>query len=104
MRDRDIEGVTRSGETTVHVRFAGLILDLDACTLSRDTGETMPLTRGEFALLRFFAKHPGRVLSRDALLEATAGRQLEPFDRSIDVMVGRLRRKIEPDPKAPRLI
>jgi TolB-like protein/Tfp pilus assembly protein PilF len=99
-----MKGVTRSGETKVHVRFAGLILDLDACTLSRDTGETMPLTRGEFALLRFFAKHPGRVLSRDALLEATAGRQLEPFDRSIDVMVGRLRRKIEPDPKAPRLI
>jgi TolB-like protein len=99
-----MKGVTRSGETKVHVRFAGLILDLDACTLSRDTGETMPLTRGEFALLRFFAKHPGRVISRDALLEATAGRQLEPFDRSIDVMVGRLQRKIEPDPKAPRLI
>jgi DNA-binding winged helix-turn-helix (wHTH) protein len=99
-----IEGVTPSGETRVHVRFAGLILDPDACTVLRDTGQTMPLTRGEFALLRFFVKHPGRVLSRDTLLEATAGRRLEPFDRSIDVMVGRLRRKIEPDPKAPRLI
>jgi DNA-binding winged helix-turn-helix (wHTH) protein/class 3 adenylate cyclase len=72
--------------------------------LSRDTGETVPLTRGEFALLRFLASHPRRILSRDMLLDATAGRGFEPFDRSVDVMVGRLRRKIEPDPKAPRLI
>jgi DNA-binding response OmpR family regulator len=48
------------------VRFADLILDLVACTLSRDTGETISLTRGEFALLRFFVTHPGRVLSRNA--------------------------------------
>jgi class 3 adenylate cyclase len=107
MRDResvDVDGATPSREANIPVRFAGFILDLDACILSRDTGETMPLTRGEFGLLRFFATHPGRVLSRDALLNATAGRRLQPFDRSIDVMVGRLRRKIEPDPKAPRLI
>ena len=89
---------------TATVHFAGLILDLDACTLARESGETIQLTRGEFALLRFFATHPRRVLSRDMLLDATAGRRFEPFDRSVDVMVGRLRRKIEPDPKAPRLI
>jgi DNA-binding winged helix-turn-helix (wHTH) protein len=94
----------RLGETKTPVHFAGLILDLDACTLARESGETIQLTRGEFALLRFFACHPRRVLSRDMLLDATAGRRLEPFDRSVDVMVGRLRRKIEPDPKAPRLI
>jgi adenylate cyclase len=98
----DIDRATPLGEAKVSVRFAGFVLDLDA--LSRDTGETIPLTRGEFALLRFFVTHPGRVLSRDALLDATAGRRFEPFDRSVDVMVGRLRRKIEPDPKAPRLI
>ena len=86
------------------MRFAGLRLDLAACTLTRDTGEAIPLTRGEFGLLRAFVARPGRVLSRDALLDATANRPLEPFDRSIDVLVGRLRRKIEPDPKAPRLI
>jgi class 3 adenylate cyclase len=100
----DVDGAMPSSETKAPVHFAGLVLDLDACMLSRDTGETVPLTRGEFALLRFFAIHPRRVLSRDLLLDATAGRRFEPFDRSVDVMVGRLRRKIEPDPKAPRLI
>jgi DNA-binding response OmpR family regulator len=107
MRDSeavDTDGAMPSSERKAPVRFAGLILDLDACMLSRDTGETVPLTRGEFALLRFFVSHPGSVLSRDTLLDATAGRRFEPFDRSVDVMVGRLRRKIEPDPKAPRLI
>jgi len=86
------------------LRFAGLALDLDACALARDSGEPVPLTRGEFALLRVFASRPGRVLSREALLDAVAGRNHEPFDRSVDVMVARLRRKIEPDPKAPSLI
>jgi adenylate cyclase len=86
------------------VRFAGLVLDLDACTLARESGEAIPLTRGEFALLRVFVTRPGRVVSRDTLLEALANRRFEPFDRSVDVLVGRLRRKIEPDPKEPRLI
>ena len=86
------------------MRFAGLILDLDAFTLARGSGETIPLTRAGFALLRFFVSHPGRVLSREALLEAMAGRRFEPFDRSVDVLIGRLRRKIEPDSKKPRLI
>jgi DNA-binding response OmpR family regulator len=106
MRDRESldDAATPSGEANIPLRFAGCILDLDACMLSRESGEAIPLTRGELALLRFFATHPGRVLSRDALLDATAGRRFEPFDRSVDVMVGRLRRKIEPDPKAPRLI
>jgi class 3 adenylate cyclase/predicted ATPase len=107
MRDResvDTNGAAPSSEIRVPVQFSGLILDLDACTLARESGETIPLTRGEFALLRFLVNHPRRVLSRDTLLDAIAGRRLEPFDRSVDVMVGRLRRKIEPDPKAPCLI
>ena len=107
MRDpeaADVNGAMPSSEAKAPALFAGLILDLDACTLARDSGEAIQLTRGEFALLRFFATHPRRVLSRDVLLDATAGRRFEPFDRSVDVMVGRLRRKIEPDPKAPRLI
>jgi DNA-binding winged helix-turn-helix (wHTH) protein len=86
------------------VQFAGLVLDLDACALTRDSGEEIPLTRGEFALLRVFVSRAGRVLSREAILDAVADRRLEPFDRSVDVLVSRLRRKIEPDPKAPRLI
>jgi len=86
------------------MRFVSLVLDLDAFTLARESGEAIPLTRGEFALLCFFVSHPGRALGRDALLEAMAGRRFEPFDRSVDVLVGRLRRKIEVDPKKPRLI
>jgi class 3 adenylate cyclase/predicted ATPase len=100
----DIDGATPSSEAKARVLFAGLVLDFDACTLARESGEAIQLTRGEFALLRFFVSHPRRVLSRDMLLDATAGRRLEPFDRSIDVMVGRLRRKIERDPKVPCLI
>jgi TolB-like protein/DNA-binding winged helix-turn-helix (wHTH) protein len=86
------------------VRFAGLVLDLDACTLARQSGEAIALTRGEFTLLRVFVTRPGRVVGRDALLDAMANRRFEPFDRSVDVLIGRLRRKIEPDPKEPRLI
>ena len=78
--------------------FAGLVLDLDACTLKRESGAAIALTRGEFALLREFVRRPGRVLSRDFLLDAAVGRRNAPFDRSVDVMVGRLRKKVEPDP------
>ena len=92
------------GEAMSPVRFAGLVFDLGACALARESGEAIPLTRGEFRLLRLFVSRPGRVLSRDAILEAVANRPLELFDRSVDALVVRLRRKIEPDPKAPRLI
>jgi DNA-binding winged helix-turn-helix (wHTH) protein len=84
--------------------FAGLVLDLDACTLKRESGEAIALTRGEYALLREFVRRPGRVLSRDFLLDAAVGRRNAPFDRSVDVMVGRLRKKVEPDPKQPSVI
>ena len=86
------------------VWFGDFTLDLDGCSLSnRDSGD-IPLTRSEFALLREFTRHPGRVLSRGYLLDALAGKRLDPFDRSIDMLVGRLRRKIEPDAKPPRVI
>jgi DNA-binding winged helix-turn-helix (wHTH) protein len=98
------DGVKPSLEVTLPVRFAGLVLNLDGCTLARDSGDLIPLTRGEFALLRMFLTRPERVISRDALLEAFTNRRFEPFDRSIDVLIGRLRRKIEADPKRPQLI
>ena len=105
MRDAlEFDGVKPSPELTLPVRFAGLVLSLDACMLSRDSGEAIPLTRGEFALLKMFVTRPGRVLSRGTLLDAFADRRFEPFDRSIDMLVGRLRKKIEADPKKPRLI
>jgi class 3 adenylate cyclase/predicted ATPase len=104
MRDEPESDETKRPREAAVVHFAGLVLDLDAFTLARESGKAIALTRAEFALLRFFVSHPGRVHSRDALLEAMAGRRFEPFDRSVDVVVGRLRRKIEPDPKEPCLI
>ena len=82
----------------------GFTLDLASRTLSDASGNEVPLWRSEFALLATLLRAPGRALSREQLLDAVSGRRAEPFDRSIDVLVGRLRRKIEPDPKAPRLI
>ena len=66
-----------SGQAMSPVRFAGLVFDLSACRLARESGEAIPLTRGEFRLLRLFVSRPGRVLSRDAILETVANRPLE---------------------------
>ncbi|MET3373519.1 DNA-binding response OmpR family regulator [Variovorax boronicumulans] len=86
------------------LRFAGWQLDTATRSLRSPQGEQVPLTSGEFNLLKAFARHPGRVLSRDFLLEQTRGREAAPFDRTIDVQVGRLRRKIEVDADDPQLI
>ena len=84
--------------------FAGWRLDTAARTLTSPGGEPVALTTGEFDLLCAFARHPGRVLSRDFLLELTRGRGAAPFDRTIDVQVGRLRKKLEADPERPQII
>jgi len=86
------------------LRFAGLELDLAARRLLAADGSEVGLTTGEFELLCALARHPGRVLSRDFLLEQTRGREAGPFDRTVDVQVGRLRRKIEPRPDSPEII
>jgi two-component system OmpR family response regulator len=86
------------------LRFAGWTLDLAARELCSADGIEVALTAGEFDLLAAFAEHPLRVLSRDLLLDLTRGRHAGPFDRSIDVQVGRLRRRIEADPKDPKLV
>jgi TolB-like protein len=91
-------------EDPTALSFEGLTLDPAARTLIGTGGEEISLRRSEFELLLAFVNKPGRALSRDYLLEAVAGRQSETFDRSIDVLVGRLRRKIEREPKQPRLI
>jgi two-component system OmpR family response regulator len=85
--------------------FEGWELDVAARRLSAvGSAEEVALTTGEFDLLLVFAQHPGRVLSRDFLLEHTRGREAGPFDRTIDVQVGRLRRKLGDDSELPRLI
>ena len=92
-----------AGERT-RLRFAQWLLDTAARRLCDEQGRDMPLTSGEFDLLSAFARAPGRVLSRDYLLEQTRGRSAGPFDRTIDVQVGRLRRKLEVDPEDPQII
>ena len=90
--------------STDKLRFAGWQLDTAARSLRNPQGEDVTLTGGEFDLLQAFARHSGRVLSRDFLLEQTRGREAAPFDRTIDVQVGRLRKKIEVDADDPQLI
>lgn len=80
--------------------FGPYRLDPQAHVLTRD-GEEVSLTTGEFNLLRIFLEHPNQVLSRDLLITLLKGYERNPFDRSVDVRVTRLRRKIEPRPEAP---
>ncbi len=84
--------------------FAGWVLDTAARSLTSPAGQDVTLTTGEFELLSTFVQNPGRVLSRDFLLEQTRGREAGPFDRTIDVQVGRLRKKLEPDTENPQII
>ncbi len=79
-------------------------LDAVRRTLHNPDGTLVELTAGEFDLLLTFAEHPQHVLTRDQLLDMTRGREANVFDRSIDVQVSRLRRKIEADPQAPVFI
>lgn len=85
-------------------RFDGWQLDSAARRLVDRHGQEVPLTGGEFDLLMALTTSPGRVLSRDFLLERTRGRNGGPFDRTIDVQIGRLRRKLEVTPGLPQLI
>ena len=84
--------------------FEGWRLDIAKRELWSPDNVLVQLSAGEFDLLVAFVEHPQRVLTRDQLLDLARGRSAMPFDRSIDVQVSRLRRKIEPDPKEPTLI
>jgi len=84
--------------------FAGWHFDAGTRRLDAPDGTRVALTSGEFDLLIAFCQHPRRVLTRDQLLDLTQGRAAVVFDRSIDIQVSRLRRKIEADPKEPELI
>lgn len=86
------------------LRFSGWALDVMARTLTGEDGKRVALTTQEFNLLSAFVKHPNEVLSRDMLLDFAADRKWQPYDRGIDVLIGRLRRKIEADASTPELI
>jgi two-component system OmpR family response regulator len=107
-----VRAVLRRGQTigedaprdTDGFSFDGWKLDLLTRQLTSPDGLRLPLTSGEFNLLAVFCRHARRVLSRDQLLDLVHGRAATLFDRSIDIQVSRLRRKIEADPKDPTLI
>jgi two-component system OmpR family response regulator/two-component system phosphate regulon response regulator OmpR len=94
---------TPDRESARRVSFGPYLVDLDARTLSRDGGEIV-LTGGEYELLEIFVTHANRALSRDWLMDQLRGFERDPFDRSIDVRVNRLRKKIEDDPSNPAYI
>ena len=85
------------------VSFGPFTFDLGARTLRRDE-EDLPLTTGEFAMLKALVRHPRQPLSREKLAQLARGREFEPFDRSLDVQVSRLRKLVEVDATAPRYI
>jgi len=97
---------TPSAVASPHERYAfgDMVLDFTRRELSRGAGTLLELTTAELNLLEIFVKRPHRVLSRDNIMDLLKGHEWSPVDRSIDALVGRLRKKIEPHPDLPRLI
>ena len=99
---------SRTAETAIagrsKARFAGWNLDLTSRELRSPSGTEVRLTTGEFDLLAAFVNNANQVLTRDRLLDLARNREAGPYDRTIDVQVGRLRRKLESDPQKPTLI
>ena len=90
-------------ETPQSFTFGDFVLDLGTRTLKKN-GESVPLTTGEFSVLKVFARHARQPLSREKLMELARGREYEVFDRSLDVQISRLRKLLEPDPSNPLYI
>ncbi len=97
-------GPAAPGQPGDEVHFGACRLNLASRKLHGADGQEIALTAMEFDLLQAFARHPNRVLSRDQLLDLAHNKSMEPFDRSIDIRIARLRRKIEPDPSKPTII
>lgn len=84
--------------------FGKAWLDIEAARLTDEQGADIPLTAMEFSLLKLFARNRGRVLNRDQILEGAHDQSWDPFDRSIDIRISRIRRKIERNPQKPEVI
>ncbi len=93
-----------ASSTGTYFTFDGMVANTDRFELTDRKGEDCGLTSGDFRLLSVFLERPGRVLSRDQLMDLTGGLEWSPLDRTIDNQVARLRKKIERDPSKPRLI
>jgi two-component system phosphate regulon response regulator OmpR len=104
LRRRTPAGVPGAPSATTEVfRFGRFSLNLSTRTLTRE-GKSVPVTTGEFSVLKVLVQHPREPLSRDKLMELARGREYEVFDRSIDVQISRLRKLIEDDPAHPKHI
>lgn len=95
---------TDDTETQSKLTFADWTLDITTRHLISPDKVVVPLSLGEFRLLRVFLEHPKRILTRDQLLELTQGKEASPFDRSIDVLVGRLRRHLGENAREPLIL
>ena len=100
----DETGTPDTPRAVGQVAFGKCQLDLDGAKLLGNDGNEIPITAMEFSLLRVFSENRGRVLNRDQLLEQAHDRDWEPFDRSIDLRISRIRRKIEINPTKPEII
>ena len=104
MRRTQVEPQPVAEALTRDLRFDRWLLDINRRELVDEEGVGLSLSTAEFDLLRVFLERPQRVLSRDQLLDLARGREAVAFDRAIDTLVSRLRRKLERDPKNPELI
>ncbi len=104
MRRTQVESLPVPETLTRDLRFDRWLLDVNRRELVDEEGVGMSLSTAEFDLLKVFLERPQRVLSRDQLLDLARGREAVAFDRAIDTLVSRLRRKLERDPKNPELI
>lgn len=103
-RSRTLPAAGKITEEVSKLRFAGWTLDLNSHHLHSPQRVLVPLSGGEFRLLQTLLEHPGRPLNRDQLLELTQGREAGVFDRSVDVLIGRLRRHLGENAKYPDII
>ena len=106
-RSFDAQEQTATGKSVKgngKLRVGDCILDLNSRQLLAQDQVEIPITAMEFELLQVFAERPNRAMSRDQLLNLTQGRDWDPYDRSIDIRIARLRKKIEPDPDKPQVI
>ena len=101
---RRLEAKPEKKSSQEKISVGRCLLDMKSRTLSDAKGREIPITSMEFDLLKALVEHPNQVLSRDQLLTMTRNREWEPFDRSIDIRITRLRRKLEEDPAHPRAI
>ncbi|UGQ46760.1 response regulator [Massilia endophytica] len=101
---RSHSAAANAAEKASLIRFSGWTLDLTARHLLNPEGTVIMLSGAEFRLLKVFLEHPNRVLNRDQLLNLTQGRDADPFDRSIDIQISRLRQKLGEDARLPQII